>query len=251
MTTLPILDEGYDLTKQLFWDLIRIRYGWILTRLPTNCECGTKFDIQHALSCKKGGFISLRHNHLRKILATLFKEVCKDIRVEPQLQELTGEILHPSTITGTEARLDKCARGFWQAGPTAFFNVRVFNPTAKWYVNQKISKTYEVNEREKKKLYNEGILKIEHGSFTPLVMSATGGMGWECKKFYARLTEMIRYKSGNSYRVIASWVRRKITSLLIKSIGMCLRGSRSVFYNDALKKLLNRDAYTSEFISNT
>ena len=47
LTILPILDEGYDLTKQLFWDLIRIRYGWILTRLPlpTNCECGTKFDI--------------------------------------------------------------------------------------------------------------------------------------------------------------------------------------------------------------
>ena len=33
VTTLPILDEGYDLTKQLFWDLIRMRYGWILTRL--------------------------------------------------------------------------------------------------------------------------------------------------------------------------------------------------------------------------
>ena len=27
LTTLPILDESYDLTKQLFWDLIRIRYG--------------------------------------------------------------------------------------------------------------------------------------------------------------------------------------------------------------------------------
>ena len=126
LTTLPILDEGYDLTKQLFWDFIRIRYGWILTRLPTNCECGTKFDIQHALSCKKGGFISLRHNHLRNITVTLLKEVCKDIRVEPQLQELTGEILHPSTITGNEARLDICARGFWQAGQMVFFDVRVF-----------------------------------------------------------------------------------------------------------------------------
>ena len=35
LTTLPILDEGYDLTKQLFWDLIRMMFGWILTRLPT------------------------------------------------------------------------------------------------------------------------------------------------------------------------------------------------------------------------
>ena len=235
MTTLPICDDGYDLTKQLFWDLIRIRYGWILTRLPTNCECGTKFNIQHALSCKKGGFISLRHNHLRKITTTLLKDVCKDIRVEPQLQQLTGEILHPSTVNGNEARLDICARGFWQTGQMAFFDIRVFNPTAKRYVNQEISKAYEVNENEKKKLHNERILQIEHGSFTPLVMSATGGMGRECKKFYARLAEMISYKRGTSYSIIAA----------------CFRGSRSVFYNDALEKSLSGDTYASEFISNT
>ena len=71
LTTSPILDEGYDLTKQFFKDLIRIWYGWILTRLSTNCECITKCNIQHALSCKKGGFISLRHNHLRNIMASL------------------------------------------------------------------------------------------------------------------------------------------------------------------------------------
>ena len=28
LTTLPLKQEGYALTKQLFWDLIRIRYGW-------------------------------------------------------------------------------------------------------------------------------------------------------------------------------------------------------------------------------
>ena len=27
LITVPLLEEGYDLTKQLFWDLIRIRYG--------------------------------------------------------------------------------------------------------------------------------------------------------------------------------------------------------------------------------
>ena len=56
LTTLPIKEKGYILNKQLFWDLIRIRYGWMLTRLPNNCECGASFDLQHALSCKKGGF---------------------------------------------------------------------------------------------------------------------------------------------------------------------------------------------------
>ena len=93
LTTVPLPEEGYDLTKQLFWDLIRIRYRWTLTRLPSNCECGNKFDVQHALSCKKGGFVSLRHNHIRNITSILLKEVCKDVRVEPQLQQLTGEYL--------------------------------------------------------------------------------------------------------------------------------------------------------------
>ena len=93
LTTLPLSEEGYDLTKQLFWDLIRIRYGWTLTKLPAYCECGKKFDLQHPLSCKKGGFVSLRNNSVRDITSSLLSEVCKDVRVEPQLQRLTRESL--------------------------------------------------------------------------------------------------------------------------------------------------------------
>ena len=33
LTRIPLSEESYDLTKQLFWDLIHIRYGWTLTRL--------------------------------------------------------------------------------------------------------------------------------------------------------------------------------------------------------------------------
>ena len=130
-------------------------------------------------------------------------------------------------------------------------SLQVFKPSAERYVNQEISKTYEVNKREKKKLYNKRILQIEHRSFMPLVMSATGGMGGEYNKFYALLAEMISYKRGTGYNVIASRVRRKITFLLIKLTGISLQKSCSVFYNDALEKSLNGDAYTSEFISNT
>ena len=45
LTAIPLSEEGYDLTKQLFWDQIRIRYGWTHTRLSPNCECGNKFDV--------------------------------------------------------------------------------------------------------------------------------------------------------------------------------------------------------------
>ena len=58
----------------------------------------------------------------------------------------------------------------------AFFDVRVFNPTSKRYANQELSKTYEINEKKKKRRHNERILQVKHGGFTPLVMSITGGM---------------------------------------------------------------------------
>ena len=54
-TALPLLDEGYDLNKQCFQDLLRIRYGWFLKRFPVTCECGSIFNIDHALTCRKGG----------------------------------------------------------------------------------------------------------------------------------------------------------------------------------------------------
>ena len=148
LTTLPLSEEGYDLTKQLFWDLIRIRYGWILTKLPAYCECGEKLDLQHALSCKKGGFVSLWHNFVRDITSSLLSEVRKDVRVEQQLQYLTGESFAPSTATGNEVRLDVCARGFWQAGQMAFFDVRVFSPNARRYAKQELSKTYQWKREE-------------------------------------------------------------------------------------------------------
>ena len=40
---------------------------------------------------------------------------------------------------------------------------------------------------------------------------------------------------------------KKIVFSLIKSIGICIRGSHSVFQNDNLEMSLSGDPYTSEF----
>ena len=169
-------------------------YGeWQLSRIPANCECGSNFDIEHALNCKKGGFVSLRHNNLRNVTASLLQEVCKNVTIEPLLQKLTGEQTN-SCIKTDEARLDISARGFWEAYQQAFFDIRVFNPIAKRYANQSLRKMFEINEKEKKKCYNERIMQVEHGTFTPLIFSAMGGFGRECNKFYNRLGLMISDK---------------------------------------------------------
>ena len=122
-----------------------------------------KFDLTYALSCKKGGFVSLRHNHIGNITASLLTEV----RVEPFLQQLTGETLQNHTT----------------------------------------------------------------------------------REFYIRFSEMISEKRDVNYSTIATRIRGKITFSLIKSIGLCTRGSRLSFSSTQLKKSIDEDAHTSELTS--
>ena len=85
LTSLPLEEYGFDLIKREFWDAIRLRYNWPIPSLPTKCACGSTFDTQHAMSCKKGGFVIQRHNEIEDVTAELMAEVCKDVEVEPQL----------------------------------------------------------------------------------------------------------------------------------------------------------------------
>ena len=148
---MPIKEEGFQIDKQSFWDLIKIRYGHQFTRLPNGCACGSKFDLEHSLSCKKGGFVTIQHNTIRDLTAKMLTEVCKDVSVEPHLHPTTGKTLDEATAnTSDEARLDIAARGFWVSGKKAFFDIRVFNPVAGRYRNSKIPKACELNEKEKK-----------------------------------------------------------------------------------------------------
>ena len=68
---IPITEFGFELSKQQFWNAIRLRYGWEISNLPTSCPCSSKFDIQHSISCKKGAFVSIRHNELRDLTANM------------------------------------------------------------------------------------------------------------------------------------------------------------------------------------
>ena len=58
-------------------------------------------------------------------------------------------------------------------------------------------------------------------------MSTNGGIGREGEKFYGKLASKISEKR-QPYSVVSSWIRRKISVSLTKSICMCLRGSRTL-----------------------
>ena len=94
---------------------------------------------------------------MRDTLAKLLDETCINVSIEPHLTLLTGEQLPASSIEGEEARLDICARGFWQKGQCAFFDVRVFSPFAAVHLNQNLKASFIMTEREKKRQYNRRI----------------------------------------------------------------------------------------------
>ena len=50
-----------------------------------SCPCGSKFDIQHTMGCKKGGCVYIRHDDLRDVISNMISEVCKDTEIEPKL----------------------------------------------------------------------------------------------------------------------------------------------------------------------
>ena len=95
--------------------------------------------------CKKRGFVSSR--------------------------QLTGEYLQHSTAAGNEVRLDISVCGFWKAGRIAFLDVRVSNPNVKRYANIELAKSYEVNEKEKKKYITNAFFR---SSMEVLHLSARG-----------------------------------------------------------------------------
>ena len=195
LTSLPLADFGFVLNKQEFRDALYLRYGFTLSNLPRYCVCGTINSIDHTLICKRGGYVSMRHNLMRDLEAKLLSEVCRDVVIEPALLPITGETFGLRTAnTANEARLDISARRVWTPMDKTFFDIRVFHPGADSNKAPDIKMAYKKHESEKKRSYNSRVLEVEKGTFTPLVFSTTGGMGEEAAAFNKRLASLLSEK---------------------------------------------------------
>jgi len=105
-------------------------------------------------------------------------EVSTNIETESQLQPPSSESLsRRSANAQDDSKVDIRCRGFMCSGQDAFFDVRVFNPLAALNRNTPLSSVYQRHEQDKRREYEQRIREIEHGSFAPLVFTASGGMG--------------------------------------------------------------------------
>ena len=229
LTSLPIKEHGFCLHKGAFADAMALRYGWAPTKTPTHCACGATFAVDHILSCPRGGFPSLRHNEIRDLTARLLTEVCNDVQIEPELQEITTEAMSGRSANTTNgARLDVAASGLWGGRrERTLMDVRVFNPFAPSNRNTTLDRCYTKHEREKVRAYGQRVREVEHATFVPLVMSATGGLAKQATNFYKRLASLLADKWEQPYSTTLYWLRCSLSFSLLRSAIQCIRGARS------------------------
>ena len=123
LAAIPIKGLGYELIKQEFWDAIGIQYDWSLDGVMFQCVCKASFDVTHALSCKKCGFITLRWNEVRGIKTELLNKICIDVRRKPILLELNNEDLPLQANSSQKIRLGISSLNFWSK--TIFWNKNI------------------------------------------------------------------------------------------------------------------------------
>jgi hypothetical protein len=189
------------------------------------CPCGQRFDLDHALNCKRGGFVIMRHNNVRDFEANLLSQVCTDVEKEPPLQPISGEIITGAREDG--ARPDVRARGFWRPAQNAFFDVRLTNVNSPSQRHLTTEQVFAKHEAEKKRTYNDRIMSVEHGTFTPLVFALNGVMSPECEKYHQHLASRIAEKTQQRYSAVMNMIRAKLSFMVLRACLMCVRGSRS------------------------
>ena len=189
------------------------------------------FTANHALPCKKGGFVAQRHDTIRDLLTSHISKLCRNVETEPLLQPLDNKVFNlQSTVTSREERLDMKAGGFWTPRVTAFFNVRVTPVNSRSNQDKHTGTTiFKEQENEKKRKYNQRVMDVEMGIFTPLVFGTNGGMRLDCQNVLRTLAIKFSTKNDELYASVISWLRIELSFAILRTVHRCVRGSRHPF----------------------
>ena len=248
LTALPLEEQGFTFhSKQDFRDLIRMRYRKRIPNLPSICSCGSPYSLDHSQICKLSGFIHMRHDNVSRLFAFQAKKSFRDVEVEPHLQPLSGEKMrYNSANIKSEARSDVRIRGFWTRQQNAFFDFKVIYPFASSYLSKTPAALYRTAVLAKKRAYEERISSVEHGSFTPMIMTSSGGMCSEMNTAIKHLAQKISIRTNEPYPKVVGVLRCRISFEMFRSALVCLRGSRSIkpkIFDISSEEIQNSSAY--------
>ena len=89
----------------------------------------------------------MRHNKIRDVEASILRDVCKDVKIEPELMPI-GNMPVDSSNTSEKARLDVSAVGIWSPMERTLLDIRVMHPNSPSYKGKELSKIYEIHEKD-------------------------------------------------------------------------------------------------------
>ena len=82
---------NFDLNKSEFGDAVKLRYDWHVPDMNSVCVCWDNFNVDHAMICKRNGFVIQRHDELRDLEAEMLRMVCNGVEIGSVLQDITRE----------------------------------------------------------------------------------------------------------------------------------------------------------------
>ena len=112
----------------------------------------------------------------------------------------------------------------------------IFYPNAPSYRNLELGSVYRQHEKEKKRSYEDRVREVEHGSFTQLMFSTSGGMETLATTAYKRFASLISCKKNQPYNKVMAWLRCHLCFSLLRPSITAIRGACS------------RDGHAARFI---
>ena len=126
--------------------------------------------------------------------------------------------------------LDIAPNGLWGGRhERTFLDVHIFNPYAPSNREVALSSCYKKHKKIKRRDYAQRVREVKHASFTPLVLSATGGMANESTHFNKRLASLLAIKWDQPYSstMHVLVIRCRVAFSLLHSAIQSIRGALS------------------------
>lgn len=218
----PLDSLGLSLDRTAFRDAIALRMGVDLPdALPTTCpSCGSPFSLEHALECKRGGWVVRRHHEVARAWKRYFeKGGARSVQLEPVLRPLPlGSTARPSTNLADDARADLAVRS--GDGRDEFYDVAVIDTGAPSYSLKSSSKTLLDYEQRKCAQYTDRVCPF--GTFTPLVCSVYGTLAPAAASTAARVARGVDANREERDAVV-DLHSAVLQAAVIKATALCLR----------------------------
>jgi hypothetical protein len=236
LLVIPDCLNGNSLSAQEFRDNLWLRYNLLLLDMLT---------VEHALCCKGGGLVHIRHDDV----ADEWRQLCGcalsfgRVKREPQIYSsvsrqqwldassnahsgVEDDPTAPTDLTPpTGKRGDASAHGFWQRGGTAVFDMRITDTQSCSYWNKDNQKGLAQQKKEKKNQYLCSCLEMQK-DFTPLVYSVNGITGREAKNAEKCLAYHLSEKWHKQLPQMVYYVQIQMAIAVVRTNSLLIRGSR-------------------------